>query len=254
VIHYHIFKNAGTSVDHALQASFGSGWGAFEGKDARDVQPAERVRAHLEAHPELNALSTHLGRPPLPWPECLPIVFLRHPIVRVRSVYDHHRRESDFASRFPSVRDWVEWALDAGRREGGVVIRNYQVVHLSDASFREGNVVLAEATSKDLARASSLLQSFGRVGIVERFAASLAMFQAAYAPALPELRLEPRWSNRAWLGPPDPGEQMEALERAVGPALFGRLVAENRLDLELYDEALSRFDRGDPSVGGQGQV
>ena len=38
ICHYHIFKNAGTSLDKALQKYFGSNWSAFEGIHAHDIK------------------------------------------------------------------------------------------------------------------------------------------------------------------------------------------------------------------------
>src|SRR3954453_1717672 len=55
LVHYHIFKNAGSSVDFALVRSFGSGWASFEGRHAEDVQTSEQLRRFLEDRPEIVA-------------------------------------------------------------------------------------------------------------------------------------------------------------------------------------------------------
>ena len=47
VIHYHIYKNAGSSVDAMLRASFGDGWQAFEGL-TRAPKTAEEIRRLVE--------------------------------------------------------------------------------------------------------------------------------------------------------------------------------------------------------------
>ena len=33
LVHFHIYKNAGTSIDHSLSRSFGASWTTFEPKD-----------------------------------------------------------------------------------------------------------------------------------------------------------------------------------------------------------------------------
>lgn len=64
IIHYHIFKNAGTSIDDALREVLDSRLGFFEGKHAHDVQNSSAVNNYFLEHPSILAVSTHLGRPP----------------------------------------------------------------------------------------------------------------------------------------------------------------------------------------------
>ncbi len=171
LIHYHIYKNAGTSVDSLLQKSFGPRWSVFEGGSATDIISSERLAEFLAARPDLLAISSHLARPPLPCESAYPIVFLRHPIERARSVYafaaaDPHQPDHEIA-KARGFRGYVEWALRS--KDGGIVIRNYQVVHLSEASFRAPHIYLTEATASDLATARDLIRSWKLCGIVDRF-------------------------------------------------------------------------------------
>ncbi len=75
ICHYHIFKNAGTSLDKALQKHFGSNWPAFEGIHAHDIKSNQELMAFLSSHPDIKAVSSHLCRPTAPLKEILPIVF-----------------------------------------------------------------------------------------------------------------------------------------------------------------------------------
>ena len=65
IIHYHFFKNAGTSVDAVLQRNFGAGWASREypPRSTSDV-----ARDFLAANPHIVALSSHTL--PLPPPRC----------------------------------------------------------------------------------------------------------------------------------------------------------------------------------------
>jgi hypothetical protein len=238
LVHYHIFKNAGSSVDAAMVKSFGEGWATFEGRHPTDVQDVEQLRAFLESRPEVRAVSSHLARPPLPWPQCLPIVFLRHPVLRAKSVYEFTRADrtqpNSDVSRRRSFAGYVQWALDGG--VGGIVIRDYQVVHLSDASFTKGGILAAEADAADLHEAKDLLSGWGVVGIVEDYAGSAARFQAAYGKRFPELRFDVIWANRTSSEQRiDRDDRLAAIREELGDALYERLAAANRLDLELYD-------------------
>lgn len=64
LIHYHIFKNAGTSVDECLRESFRELWGIYEGPHAHAIQSSVQLGAHLAANPHLAAVSSHLSRRP----------------------------------------------------------------------------------------------------------------------------------------------------------------------------------------------
>ncbi len=138
-----------------------------------------------------------------------------------------------------SFADYVKWALDTPG--AGVVIRNYQVVHLSDASFERGNIQLANATSRNLMQAKVLLASWPALGVVREFAASCRLFEAAYAGLVPNLRLSSIHENCS------PGfitteEEAVAVAREEhGETLFNRLYEANEFDLALYDFARRLF-------------
>lgn len=236
VIHYHIFKNAGTSVDASLEASFGPKWTGFEGAHAADIQSAAALGHFLEAHPDIEAVSTHLGRPPLPWANCLPIVFLRHPILRAQSVYEFTRRDPtqpfSEAAQAQGFADYVRWAL-AGNGNG-IVIRNYQVVHLSAASFRAPHIYQARATRDDLRACCDLLAAWGIAGVVENFGASAKAYQSAYAAKAPALSFAPLWLNRTQLQNGSVKEQLAAIRASLGAGLYDELLDQNELDLELH--------------------
>ena len=236
VIHYHIYKNAGSSVDAMLQASFGDGWQAFEGL-TRAPKTSEEIRRFLVGRPLLRALSTHTGRPPLPAPHYLPIVFLRHPILRARSAYrfalQDNTQPDHSAAAIGDFAAYVRWAVDGS--EGGHVIRDYQVVHLSAASFREDSIRKARATEADLAEACALLNEWGIVGIVEQFDRSAALFQRTYGPKVPGLALSPVWANRTAESPVSIEDEIQSIRRTLGPTLYAALEARNDLDLRLYE-------------------
>ena len=94
IIHYHIFKNAGTSIDYALKRVFGDAWGVFESDNAHTILTAEDLRKYLVDHIELKAVSSHVLRPPLTNDHSLPILFLRHPILRAKSVYEFCKKDN----------------------------------------------------------------------------------------------------------------------------------------------------------------
>lgn len=240
LVHYHIFKNAGTSIDECLRHSFGESWGAFEGPDAHAIQSSEQLAAHLQANPRLAAVSSHLARPPVPTPNCLPIAFIRHPLIRAYSVYQFTRRcpsqpFSDVAQA-TGFDGYIRWAL---REEpGSIVIRDYQVVHLSDASWRCDHILKARALPEDMAQACALISSWGVVGVVELFDLSIRTYQALYGPWVPSLALDPRTENSTTPGPAPIDERVNALRELLGEDLHAQFMAVNQLDLALHTHAI----------------
>jgi hypothetical protein len=241
LIHYHIFKNAGSSLDRLLAASFGVNWVAFEGAQSGGVPDAGQLQAFLAARPSVRAVSTHLARPPLPAPHCLPIVMLRHPIDRARSVFQFLRRDSslkDHARAQDGFAAFVDWSLDTPAE--GVAIRNYQVFHLSDATFRPNNVSL-DSTRDDLAQAQALIASWPAFGLTRAFAASCDLFETVYAPLFPELEFYPAHDNASPDHAATEEDAIEAARAELGPVVFARLCAANELDLALYAFARRLF-------------
>ena len=244
IIHYHIFKNAGTSIDRSLQAHFRSEWTTFEGDSATDLVSSARLNDFIRAHPAYRAISSHLARPPLPAGDWLPLVMLRHPIERARSVQrfaarDPGQPDHRFATK--GLADYIRWALDSN--EGGVVVRNYQVIHLSAASFRAPHIYLATAGEADLADAAGLLEAWACFGIVDRFAESCRLFQARIAPHFPGLQFKPVHDNASDPHPPSLADSLAEIRQELGPGLYQSLVEVNDLDLRLYAGAVASFSR-----------
>ncbi|BFI96976.1 MAG: hypothetical protein RSP_24860 [Rhodanobacter sp.] len=239
LIHYHIFKNAGSSVDASLRHSFGDRWGTFEGAHAHDIRSSDQLAGFIAANTHLSAISSHLARPPLPKPCCLPVVFLRHPLLRAYSVYQYARLDSsqpfsDVAQTL-SFPDYIKWALK--KESGSIVIRDYQVVHLSDASWRGSDILEAVATQADLEQARDLLSDWGMAGVVEEFELSVAVFQSKYGKHLPDLKFLPRWDNATSRDSIPLSDRLDQLRQLLGDDLHGDFMEANSLDLDLYMHA-----------------
>jgi hypothetical protein len=243
VVHYHIFKNAGTSVDHALAAAFGSRWATIEGPTPTSRLPETALRRALEAEPGLRAISSHQARPPVP-PGVLPILFLRHPVLRAHSVWRFARRDATqpiHAAAQGSFADFLRWADGLG--PGSVVIRDYQTIHLSAASWRVADLLEAEAGRDDLREARALLEGLPGFGIVEAFARSARLFERLYRPLLPGFALPVLRENRTNPWDLPDAVQLHRIRVGVGERLYRRLLDMNAHDLALYHAAREIFSR-----------
>lgn len=243
IVHYHIFKNAGTSVDWALENCFGKLWDTFEGQHAHDVMQSEKLLEFLEQNPKVRAVSSHLLRPSVKIDNVLPIVFLRHPVIRAKSVYlfsriDVNQPDNKITANmtFP---EYIKWVVSGGR--GGVVVINYQTIHLSQASFRSSSILDAIATSEDLRCARSLLLGWPAFGIVEYFEKSMALFENAYSKFVPEFRLLTTHANATQKSPLTVDDQLIQIQDEIGNGLYEEFCAINEFDLSLYETCKNHF-------------
>jgi hypothetical protein len=259
VLHYHLFKNAGSTVDAILRRSFGeSAWMGIEGDRLRGVLPAARVHEAVVANPRIRAVSSHQARLPVPVARGIafyPIVFLRHPIDRARSVYAFERglpadvsSPGAVAARKHDFAGYVRWRLAPGN---GCVIRDFQTVHLSSAFDDMGDAV---ATATHLRTAIERLAGLEFCGLVERFDASLQWMSRYLRPWFGVLDIRHPPLNVS----PGRAETLEArlrdIEYELGPDLYQRLLEVNRLDSELHAAASARFDEMQDHCRGAGSA
>ena len=98
IVHGHIFKNAGSTFDWSLKRNFNKGF--IDHRDTEEMKfgASDYLADYIGRHKRLKAISTHHLYWCMPLPErekldIIPCFFLRHPIERVRSVYDFERRQ-----------------------------------------------------------------------------------------------------------------------------------------------------------------
>ncbi len=248
IVHYHLFKNAGSSFDHILATNFGSRWSRVEGAEPWSVLGAQELATFIETNPRLLAVSSHTARLPLPALSGItlyPVFFLRHPIDRVESIYQFERRRGgDTFSAHTAARydlpGYVERMLDEPGNNG-VVLRNFQTLCLSTAAADCRDIRETQSRPEHLEEAQALLGSLPAFGLVERFDDSLRLIENWLRPDYPGLRLFSAHVNRGNERPDLPGERLAGIEARLGPVLMRRIMEANTLDMALFRFAQQRF-------------
>lgn len=237
LLHGHIFKNAGTTLDWSLQRCFGQDF-----LDHRDDQSMRRGGADCLAslvaeHPGLRALSSHhLSRelPELPQVRLHPLFLVRHPLLRVRSVYDFERRQdattlgAQMAKQL-DFRDYVAWRM---RPDVPGTIRNYQTFYLARGSV-EGRRPGRNLAGFELALA--YVRQAPLVGVVELYDESMALFEHRLRRAFPQIDLAyvRQNSSGAADGTAPPERRLAELLVELGD-LAQVVIDQNSYDLALY--------------------
>jgi hypothetical protein len=246
VLHYHLFKNAGSTIDSILGKKFpGDSHGHVEGQYPWSTISDKEVLDYVLANPQLLAISSHQARLPLPeHPRIrfLPILFLRHPIDRLASVYEFERKqpETDLSPSVAIARNgglaaFANWVVERGAT---AVCRNFHVAHLASTQrdMRE-----ARATHEDYLKALSRLKELPFFGLVEQFDESLDSLQDLMRPHIGELDANFTIQNFSAGRQARLDDRLAHIERELGPSLYRELLEHNSLDLLLYREAQKMF-------------
>jgi hypothetical protein len=242
IVHYHIFKNAGSTVDTFLNYNFVGHCGSVEGQNPWDTLWPEDILTYARSNKHLRAISSHQARLPVPSGSGIsfhPILFVRHPIDRVASVYHFERREP-YNQHHLSIRmahendlaGYIRWGLSGGNH---TVLRNFQTIHLA---ARERDMRTAIATDEDLQNALRHLSTLPVFGVVEEFDHSIEKIVRYLSPHFGALLPKYQVVNRSTARRGNLQDRLEDIERQLGPDLYCELIEKNSLDLKLYEHAL----------------
>lgn len=233
IVHYHLYKNAGTSLDANLQRFLGSRWVAY---DRPGQIPPSELASFIAEHPDPAAISSHnalLPPPEIPGVTVIPVLFIRHPLDRIRSIYDFERAHDlpTVGARMAkalALPGYLEWLLG---RDGDTTARDFQVARLAPAG--------SGATTCD--RALDAITRLPFVGLVEEFGRSLKVLETLLRPAFPRIRLRGMRLNRS----PAAANSLEAritrLRDRIGDELFQRLVEANQADMVLWEHVRAGY-------------
>ena len=239
LFHYHIFKNAGTSVDRMLKANFGDRWTDGEFSETPLARRHQSIREFLAARPEVQAFSSHtapLPTPDLPDREVFPIVFVRHPLLRVRSAYRFERRQDAttrgaILAKSTDFRGYVAHFLDDPKARH---LRNFQSIR-----FAEGT---PGSHAQEPQRALETLARLPFVGLVEAYDESVARLGELVRAMFPDFRVIVLHENAtAADAGASSADQLAALREELGADLYDRLAEANASDLELFERVRARY-------------
>jgi len=239
IVHYHIFKNAGSTFDSMLEATFGAQWANFDKPQAAAYITPSEMGEFIVSHPDLAAVSSHhavLPLPEIPGVTILPALFLRHPLDRARSVYDFERRQgieagpvskgAEQAAKM-SFAEYLRWRLDA--TVNGVVA-NFQTVRLiHDPKFNRHKL-----TEDDFQLAWRRLRELPFIGLVEDFDLSVNRFsiltnnhKIKFTSNYSLKNQSQRESNL--------NERLKKMKLELGEMIWRELVLRNEMDIRMYE-------------------
>jgi len=241
LLHYHLFKNAGTSLDVVLKRNFGDAWITREFERRPRPEHRQELTQWILDNPQATAFSSHTMEalpPNTPSLRIIPLVFVRQPLDRIASAYNFERKQNierlgPVIASNTSLAGYVRIRMALPNDKA---CRNFQTHRLA---------ILAKGPGKDLSvleRASSAVQSLPFIGIVESFDESMERLTKLLRPTFPQFKPHSVQANVS--ARPEPGlglaQKLAKLQQELGPQVYAQLEAANAQDLALYQLALER--------------
>ena len=245
IVHYHLFKNAGTSVDEILKDNFGEFWAEIEGPNNRKLDP-EPLLDYIRENPELKAVSSHTAVVSIPETEdieIIPIFFMRHPLARIRSAYDFEKKQDvqtpgAIKAKEGDFQFYMDWRMSTPTPWQ---VSNFHAFRLKDFH----TFTPAKQTQLFLERALKAIEALPVIGLVEDFDRSMEDFAALIRPTFPEFKTFSVVANTTSNPSMSLAGKLKAFEDKIGTEAYQKLLEINAIDFELYNMVYtSRF--GEP--------
>jgi hypothetical protein len=239
VAHYHFFKNAGTSIDAILEHNFGSAWSKIEFPRSNQRSNSRLVKDWLVKQPNIAAFSSHTALFPLPILDnivILPIIFLRHPIARLWSVYKferQHRRVLNSSIKLAQSQDFAGYLNYQLNQPNNRSCRNFQTYRFSWLN--------SQPNMTELERALNGLDLLPIVGLVAQFDLSMQLYHQAIAKYYPAFELMSVHQNITSGRNLSLAEQLDSIRDNLDPDTYQRLLEANQDDLRLYEAAQKKL-------------
>jgi hypothetical protein len=239
IVHAHLFKNAGTTVDWILKKNFKRHFIDDRNDDRMRMEP-EYLLEVLQKSEGVKAVSSHSMRLPLieaPAYRFHLMFFLRNPIARVRSVYDFERKQNAktlgaIKAKEATFAEYVEWRL---RDDVPKTIRNFHTAYLT--ACVPGR--LDRTMDQLLEKAIELVERTPLVGLVEQFDASMAYFKPVMEVDFPGIDLSYEIQNSSRGAPASVEESVNRVREDLGESLYAQFLEKNDADIKLYAAAES---------------
>lgn len=249
ICHYHIFKTAGTSFEALLEQNYGEGHISFDGPTSGSSIDQTSLDRIIRENPDALSFSSHQTALPAADSrdlKILPAVFIRHPLLRIRSVFLHEMRDRSAKYAANVMEDFDAWfdELAAGH-PNQLQICNLQTNLLCrepdqpPQGRNEGGRPLY-----DLDNAMKNLVAVELIGRVEHFDQDVARFPSLIAAHGLRFRVEQPISEN--VGSPDfsltTQAQLNNFRSQVAATTWDRLLWFNEQDLTLWESVCERLD------------
>jgi len=250
IVHYHTYKNAGSTIDLILKTCFPGQWANFDlvGVPGYFIRQSD-MEGIARSRPDIRAFSSHQMRLPVPKGNnvnFLPIIFIRHPILRASSIwrYEGRRKNNHPRSIFARENSFQDWVKKSFEPPHSRAIMNNQAYFLSFGPDRHA----MRDDPKQLENAIANIEALPSIGVVSEFQKSILVYEKLYQPQVPGFAYhEVEARNATHKQALSIDEALEKAKEELGD-LYGELERRNDHDLALYNLAKAKLDTWDIDI------
>lgn len=235
IVHLHIFKNAGTSIDRYFFDLLGpERCVEFEDPDhQRYAFPEAELHQQIVNHPDALYFTSHKALLPHDMKGIVPIVILRHPYIRVLSCYHFEKHVQAVLPEGETLQTYVEKRLRQHRLNA---IIGKQVATLAGAKMN-GEWTKSALNQAVLTYAKSRVAECDTIGTIDHLETIVqtALNKACLTPTDAMLRAFPR--ENAHLGLSQVEKATETLKAELSGETYRDLLQQTAIEVELFDFA-----------------
>jgi len=241
IVHYHLFKNAGSSVDQLLKMNFSDQWVAFDGETPNAIIGCKELEKIILSKPEVQAFSSHQIIPPLPEIDVnvYPIVFLRDPIDRIKSAYLFEwKKQLGLDAPKGTLEEYIKEKFTHKRRNS---IEEFQTIRLSNTHPERFHDIAHVSDEELLENAQTFIQSLSFVGLVDEFDRSVDLLREFLKPAFPGFKMREVKANVLQDLSLTQERKREVIKYELSAEIYEEIVERNQLDERLYQFGKAHF-------------
>ncbi|SEQ95603.1 Sulfotransferase family protein [Amphritea atlantica] len=245
ILHYHLFKNAGTSLDAAFKENFNEEDGEWVTKEF-PAQPAlnrGKVKQWIIDNPQAKCFSSHTAIFPVPEIEgirIIPVIFMRHPIDRIASAYSFEKKQvgdgfGPALARNTTLKGYIETRLSLVNDRQ---CRNFHAHRLA--------TMFGEKVGDEGYRAKLAIEKLPFVGVVERYSESLEKLELLLKEeGFADINLNPVEKNVSRSVKSSLDKKLSEIEVQIGEELYSKLVDANSNDIDFFNNLNAKETKND---------
>lgn len=238
ILHYHLFKNAGTSLDAAFKENFSEEKGEWVTKEfpGQPMKNREQVRQWILDNPQAKCFSSHtaiLPPPKIEGVKVIPVIFFRHPIDRIASAYAFETKQGGDSfgavlARNTTLAGYIETRLS--------LPNDHQCRNFHTKRFAQ---MFGEKQGDEATRAKMAVEKLPFIGVVEQFSDSLVRLEALLKKeGFDDVKLKPVKKNVSRRTEKSIAEKLNEIKELLGYDVFGKLMGANEVDLSLFKQLI----------------
>ncbi|MCM8827519.1 MAG: sulfotransferase family protein [Candidatus Omnitrophica bacterium] len=244
LFHFHLFKNAGTSIDTILRKNFNEKFVTKEFPYHPYERNVKHVISWIKKEKDKIAFSSHTARLfdfsvlEKEGIKLIPIIFVRHPLIRIYSAYKFEREKQKDINTFATVlarntdfKGYIEvrWYVHNDHQT-----RNFHVHRFSDMFYNyEGSI---------FEKAVMALKKLPFVGIVERFDESLEKLEHIIREFYPNFKSY-NVAKNVQVDPKTPiDERLKAIKQILGEEFYKKFEEANKEDIIFWNMVLEMYE------------